>query len=103
MGSVMADAEAEYEAAQAMEMVEQTAVHDSILDEVYVEANRQFIGIKQAVMEALFIELDGKAEVEEGPESSQAQELPHFPIYLAPGKETVNISNNSSFSYVRST
>lgn len=89
-GFAMADAEAEYEAAQAMEMAEQTAILESIEDEAYAEAHRQFIRQEHAATEALFAELDA----EEVPELSQAQELPHLPVYTAPGTEIVEISDD---------
>lgn len=96
-GCAMADAEVEYEDAQPMDIVEQTVVLETIQDKAYVEASLQFTREKHALTEALFVKLDAKEEVEEGPEIPQLQELPHLPVYWAPGTETIVISNNEFF------
>ena len=47
LGFNMAEAEAEFTVAQAAEMAEQLAILESIQDEAYVEANRQFLRQEQ--------------------------------------------------------
>ena len=43
----------------------------------------------------LFAKLDAEVEAEEVPMLPQAQELPHLPVYPAPGTEIVEISSDN--------
>ncbi|KAE8805134.1 hypothetical protein D1007_18877 [Hordeum vulgare] len=81
----MAEAEAEFDVAQSMEMAEQQAILDSIRDETEVEANRRLIRQRQSEADALFDELDTEIETEEvaaeQPEVPEGVELRQTAIY----------------------
>ncbi|KAE8790266.1 hypothetical protein D1007_35407 [Hordeum vulgare] len=70
-GFAMADTEAEYEAVQVREVAKHTAILESVQDEAFVEANRQFVPQKQAATKVLFNELDAKTEGVKGSEPPQ--------------------------------
>ena len=94
----MAEAEAEFAVAQAAEMAEQQAILESIQDEAYVEANRQFFRQEQAASDTLFAELGAEIEEEEEtrtkpPEASEARELQLLPMLPESGTEIVDISD----------
>ena len=85
-------AEAELAVTQAAEMTEQQAILESIQDEAYVEANRQFFRQEQAASDALFAELEAEIETEEaGAEQPEEAELQLPPMLLEPGTEIVDI------------
>ncbi|KAE8788086.1 Cysteinyl-tRNA synthetase [Hordeum vulgare] len=90
-GFNIAEANAEFAAAQVEEMAEQHDILESIQNEVEVEANRKLIRQKQAKANALFNELDTKIATEEaGAERAELQVLPMYPLE---GTEIVDIFN----------
>ena len=75
-GFIMAEAEAEFAVVQATVMAEQHAILESIQNEVYVEANWQFLRLEQTATDVLFVELDTEIEEEDAGAKEPELQLP---------------------------
>ena len=94
-GFTVEEAMAKFTIAQAPEMTEQTTILESIQDGAYVESNRHFIRRELVETDALFDEVEAEMEAVAEAEQPKEAELRLSSMYLEPGTEITDISDEN--------